>query len=168
MPVRWAEYDPKNTNRVFLATELGVWSANTINVGYPIWDSTYGGIPHVRTTMLQIRSMDSTIVAATFGRGVFTAALAPTPITAIVPVHRDISFEVYPNPTSSYLNVVGLDGNTKTGMILDTKGAATSIPLEPTADSGILKVNVEHLPSGIYFLRIPSGNGINQARFVKK
>lgn len=75
MPVRWAEYHSQNSDQVFIATELGVWSTENVNVASPIWSSTNGGLANVRTDMLRLRSSDGTMMASTYGRGVFTATI---------------------------------------------------------------------------------------------
>lgn len=75
MPVRWAEYHPQNFDQVYLATELGVWTTDNINVASPVWLSTNGGLANVRTDMLRVRKSDGVIMAATHGRGVFTAVI---------------------------------------------------------------------------------------------
>lgn len=73
MPVRWAEYHPRNFDQVYLATELGVWSTENINLASPVWNSTNGGLANVRVEMLRFRSADNSLMAATHGRGLFTA-----------------------------------------------------------------------------------------------
>ncbi|MBL6447723.1 T9SS type A sorting domain-containing protein [Fulvivirga sp. 29W222] len=72
MPVRWVLYNPSNTNQVLLATELGVWSVDDINVTSPVWDVSNAGLANVRCDMLQYRAADKLVVLATHGRGVFT------------------------------------------------------------------------------------------------
>ena len=75
MPVRWAEYHPQNFDQMYIATELGVWTTDNLNTASPVWSSTNGGLANVRTDMLRVRSSDGTIMAATYGRGVFTALI---------------------------------------------------------------------------------------------
>ncbi|HET9278463.1 MAG TPA: hypothetical protein VFN95_09745, partial [Flavitalea sp.] len=85
MPVRWAMFDPRNSDWALIATELGVWSTNNLNGASTDWDPTNSGLANVRVDMLQYRSSDNTIAAATHGRGLFTATI---PITTT----PDISF----------------------------------------------------------------------------
>ena len=75
MPVRWVEYHPHNPDQAYLATELGVWSTDNINVADPVWTPTNGGLANVRTDMLRIRTSDGIMMASTHGRGVFTALI---------------------------------------------------------------------------------------------
>jgi len=85
MPVRWAMFDPRNSDWALIATDLGVWSTDNINGGSTDWDPTNSGLANVRVDMLQYRAGDRTIAAATHGRGLFTAVV---PITTT----PDISF----------------------------------------------------------------------------
>ncbi|MFA6260893.1 MAG: T9SS type A sorting domain-containing protein [Bacteroidia bacterium] len=82
MPVRWSLFNPNNRNEVILATELGVWTTTGLNNASPSWSASNSGLANVRVDMLQIRSSDLQVVAATHGRGLFTsdafgAATAP-------------------------------------------------------------------------------------------
>ena len=77
IPVRWALYNPLNTDEVLLATELGVWSTDNVNTGSPVWGVTNTGLANVRCDMLQYRDSDGVVLVATHGRGVYTA----TPFT---------------------------------------------------------------------------------------
>ena len=72
MPVRWALFNPKDRKEVIIATELGVWATNDITVSSPTWAASSQGLANTRVDMLQYRSSDSLILAATHGRGAFT------------------------------------------------------------------------------------------------
>lgn len=75
MPVRWAMFDPRSSNMVILATELGVWSCDDITAAVPQWNTSNNGLANTRVDMLKYRSSDRTLVAATHGRGLFTTKL---------------------------------------------------------------------------------------------
>ncbi|HEY0110822.1 MAG TPA: hypothetical protein VGB67_14380, partial [Fibrella sp.] len=79
MPVRWVMFDPRNSDWALIATELGVWSTDNLNGAATDWQPTNGGLANVRVDMLQFRTADNTIVAATHGRGLFTATIASGP-----------------------------------------------------------------------------------------
>ncbi|WP_375562299.1 T9SS type A sorting domain-containing protein [Bernardetia sp. OM2101] len=74
MPVRWAMFNPNNTNEVLIATETGIWSTDDITTGAAgdFWELTSTGLANVRCDMLQVRSSDKLVAVATHGRGVFT------------------------------------------------------------------------------------------------
>jgi hypothetical protein len=93
MPVRWIEYHPQNPDQAYIATELGVWSTDNLNVDAPEWTSTNGGLANVRTEMLRMRKTDGILMAATHGRGVFTA-LIPSQLEQTI-TFNDISAKTF-------------------------------------------------------------------------
>lgn len=72
VPVRWVMFYPGNNNKAIIATDLGVFQTASLNGSSTSWvqESTF---PMVRTNMLRYRSSDQTLVAATHGRGLWTA-----------------------------------------------------------------------------------------------
>lgn len=73
MPIRWALFNPNNSQEVLLATELGVWSTSDITASNPGWDQSSDNLANVRCDMLQHRTSDNLVIVATHGRGVFTS-----------------------------------------------------------------------------------------------
>jgi hypothetical protein len=126
MPVRWIEYHPQNFDQLYIATELGVWSTDNVNVASPVWTSTNGGLANVRTDMLRIRKTDGRIMAATFGRGVFTA-LVPSNLDQTIAFKQlpatktfgDQSFKIWAESTSK-LPITFQSGNTAVATIVDS------------------------------------------------
>lgn len=100
MPVRWAIYHHLFFDQVYLATELGVWSTDDISQATPVWNSTNGGLANVRTDMLRIKknaSNDGVIMAATHGRGVYTA-LVPSELDQLI-TFGAITAKTFGDPT---------------------------------------------------------------------
>ena len=77
-PVFWAVFHPNNSDKVYIGTELGVFFTNNLNNSATDWNPTNEGLANVPVYMLRIREADNTILAATYGRGLFTAQLDPT------------------------------------------------------------------------------------------
>lgn len=75
MPVRWVMFDPRSHQMVLAATELGVWSCDNISAATPQWTITSSGLARIRVDMLKYRSSDRTLLAATHGRGLFSAMI---------------------------------------------------------------------------------------------
>ncbi|MBL7703072.1 MAG: hypothetical protein JNM14_12540 [Ferruginibacter sp.] len=71
MPVRWCMFYPGDNTRAILATETGIWETDLINGTSTVWVANTG-FPTVRTDMLEYRSSDGTLAAATHGRGLWT------------------------------------------------------------------------------------------------
>ncbi|MBK8608770.1 MAG: fibronectin type III domain-containing protein [Chitinophagaceae bacterium] len=74
MPVRWAMFYPGSNTSAIIATETGVWQTDNINGAATLWGPETG-FPNVRTDMLQYRSSDGLLAAATHGRGIFTTII---------------------------------------------------------------------------------------------
>ncbi len=73
IPVRWALFNPNDRNGVILATESGIYETTDFSAATPTWTPA-PSFPTVRVDMLQWRESDGAVMAATHGRGVFTAA----------------------------------------------------------------------------------------------
>ncbi len=71
MPVRWAAFHPTSNTKIILATEAGVYVTGNVNGSSTQWLPSIG-FPLVRTDMFRIRASDNTIVAASYGRGLWT------------------------------------------------------------------------------------------------
>ena len=74
IPVRWALYNPNDSERkqVMLATELGVWTTDDVTASQVVWGVSNWGLANVRCTMLKHRAVDGLVVVSTYGRGIFT------------------------------------------------------------------------------------------------
>ncbi|MFT5640347.1 MAG: chitodextrinase [Cyclobacteriaceae bacterium] len=117
IPVRWALYNHANTNEVLLATELGVWSTDNINVSSPDWGVTNSGLANVRCDMLQYRDADGIVIVATHGRGLYSSdpfnasggdTQAPTTPTSLASSNVGTSsFDVSWNASSDNVGVTG-------------------------------------------------------------
>ena len=85
MPIRWGIFNPADGHQIMLATEGGVWSTNQINGKETVWFPPFPGrgTPIVRTDMLQVRESDLTVVAATYGRGLWTTTSLGSPKAVI-------------------------------------------------------------------------------------
>ena len=97
MPIRSALMNPENKNEVILGTELGVWGTTNFLSATPTWSQYTNGLGNVRVTNLDYRPSTRTVLASTYGRGIFTTMndtnLATTE-TSVEEIYR-----VYPNPT---------------------------------------------------------------------
>ena len=74
------------------------------------------------------------------------------------------NIKVYPNPAVDILHVSGLEG-VYSAKIVNILG---QILYSATGSSAELLLNVGHLPSGMYFLRIESGKAITTRKIIKQ
>jgi photosystem II stability/assembly factor-like uncharacterized protein len=102
IPVRWGMFLPATTSvdgvtggGILVATEVGVWFAQTTNGSITAWTPLNTGLPNVRTDMLRLRTSDNLLAAATHGRGLFTTNLASIGGGPVVPP-----------PAASFINYI--------------------------------------------------------------
>lgn len=79
--VRCILMNPLNNNEVIIGTELGVWNTSNFKDASPVWNQSYNGMSDVTVTSLSLRTADHTILASTYGRGMFTGKFAGNPLT---------------------------------------------------------------------------------------
>jgi hypothetical protein len=107
MPVFWVLPEPANTAKsVLIATEYGVWSTDNFDAAAPNWTINGNGMARCRVTQLYYRSSDYTLVASTFGRGLFTTTFIPSNIcgnptglsnSALTATSASVSWTAMPN-----------------------------------------------------------------------
>lgn len=72
LPVKCILQNPNATNEVIIGTELGVWYTVDFGAAAPTWRRANNGMKDVKVMNFEFRALDNTIVAATYGRGVWT------------------------------------------------------------------------------------------------
>jgi hypothetical protein len=75
-------------------------------------------------------------------------------------------FFIYPNPTKNILNIEC--SNLKANSNIEITNAYGQVVLSEKVTSGNAKVNMQHLPSGIYFAKITNANGVVEINKVVK
>lgn len=88
VPVRWGIFIPagytqftNSVGGVLIGTELGVWGVDATSGTTTAWAQNSTPFGNMRVTMLKYRGSDKTVVAATYGRGLFT-----TQFNTVVPI----------------------------------------------------------------------------------
>ena len=107
MPVRWGIFHPRSGQQVMLATETGIWTTDNILANQVIWTPNQAGMANVRIDMLNFRSSDNTVLAATHGRGFYTAVW-PAIFTNKKPdtTTSQAAIRLFPNPTQGMFEIV--------------------------------------------------------------
>jgi hypothetical protein len=98
MPVRWAIFNPNNSQQAVIATELGVWSTDFLNGTSTNWAPSNNGLANVRVTQLQMRTSDNFLIASTHGRGLYSSDVFTAPYvdftatTTIAYINQPVKF----------------------------------------------------------------------------
>ena len=72
IPVKAIMMNPLDTKEVIIGTQLGVWRTGNFEAASPTWSQSYNGMSDVKVTSFSLRTADNTVMATTFGRGMFT------------------------------------------------------------------------------------------------
>ena len=73
--------------------------------------------------------------------------------------NADQTLLIYPNPTSSVLNIQG-EGMTN----LEVYNVVGQCIMRNEVNGNVAQINMEHMNSGIYFLRVHANDGSVQSR----
>ncbi|PKF74559.1 T9SS type A sorting domain-containing protein [Chryseobacterium sp. PMSZPI] len=104
MPVRTVLRNPDDPNEVLLGTEMGVWGTTNFLSASPVWASTTGNIGNVKITNLDYRPSTRTVLASTYGRGVWTTQNTNT-LGTIEVISKNNIIKIYPNPSKGFSHV---------------------------------------------------------------
>jgi PKD repeat protein len=119
MPVRWALFNPDKPWQALLATELGVWSTDTLRGTTTDWQPSSSGLANVRVTQLHMRTSDKLVIASTHGRGLFSSDIFMDPFADFTSnkrvsyINKPIQFSSTSSKATTYLWNFG-DGTNST------------------------------------------------------
>jgi len=175
MPIRWVLFDPEDTSKVMLATELGVWGTNDIYAETVSWEPLNNGLPKVRIDMLRLREWDNTILAATHGRGLFYCELEggsepQDPIddtsTSIYQLPQELEIDIYPNPSRGILKLKYDNSNENISIsVFNENGSLQKTFSNVNVDS---EIDISDLSDGLYFVRINAGGKETTKKIILK
>ncbi|WP_299064144.1 T9SS type A sorting domain-containing protein [uncultured Polaribacter sp.] len=166
IPVRWSLFNPLDRKEVLLATESGIWKTNDVTAETVVWEPASSGMGSVRVNMLQYRASDNLILAATHGRGMFTANFTDNTASDTNVMNEDKVFTVYPTVSKGAFTVFAKNtlGKVKIN-IFDTAGRqvhSSSLDFSVTEKQPIsLDIN-----SGIYIVNLVDKNNNKSSRKI--
>jgi len=169
MPVRWSLFNPRDSNNVILATELGVWETRNFMDASPHWLPANNGLANVRVDMLQLRMSDYTIMASTHGRGVYTAQFAGGIGIDEQALSQDApQFEIYPSPAKEFINIKGPAEGLWELNLYNLQGQAV-LKDRWTKEAGNKKsFALPNLKAGTYILSLRKGSAISSRKIQIK
>lgn len=167
MPVRWSLFNPRDSNNVIVATELGVWETRNFLAASPNWTPSNNGLANVRIDMLQLRMSDYTIMAATHGRGVYTAQFAGgIGIDEQALSQDEPEFKVYPSPATDFINIEGQEEGLWEISLYNLQGQAVLKDRWSKKSGSLKKLRLPNLEAGTYILNLRKG-ALSQNRKIQ-
>ena len=144
IPVRWAEFNPNNSDQAVIATEVGVWTTDNLNGGSTSWGPSNTNLANTRVDMLQFRPVDNLLVAATHGRGLFTTQY----FMNIPDVDLSCSTLGTLNVTASVIDITGVQiQNTGTSNMSTTASIGFYLSPDPTITTTDIFIGSDVIPA---------------------
>ena len=163
VPINDIIVDPVLDSTLYIATDFGVFV--TWDYGQ-LWHSLGTELPNVPIVDLRLHNPDRKLVAATYGRSMYTFDLG-----SIVGIH-DRSFaqtgiSVYPNPANDYVIIRCKiqDSRLKIIGIFDASGRMVRSEQISGQEATL---NISELKTGIYWVKIAGNSSIGGVKLVKK
>jgi hypothetical protein len=76
------------------------------------------------------------------------------------------TIDVYPNPSTDYLNLAGINGEVSDTQLVDLSGK--QYPIEFEKHPQFYQVKLNHLTHGVYLLQFKAGGVLHRIKVVKK
>lgn len=152
VPLNAVIINPTNTDQLFVASDIGIFE--TLDSGFS-WQLLGNDLPNVPVTDLDFHLPTNTLIAATYGRGLYRYELLET--TSINDLSTtDFEVSLFPNPVSDVLNITfELENQTSLSLYLtDLQGRKIKTIANQSFLSGTqqLAVEVSDVSKGHYFL----------------
>jgi len=176
-PVNDIIVDPDSAGRLFVATDVGVFVSDSLGDS---WNYLGENLPNSPITDLVLHNPTRTLIAATFGRSMYSINL--TPVTniknEIAVINNFILYQNYPNPFNPVTKIkyeipIVIASRTKQSQIVTLKvynvlgkEVTTLVNEEKPAGTYEIEFNATGLPSGIYFYQLREGSFTETKKMV--
>jgi type IX secretion system substrate protein len=154
LPIKAVMMNPLNNDEVIIGTDLGVWRTTNFKTASPAWVQSQNGMQNAKVTSFDLRTADNTVLASTYGRGLFTGTFT----SAVLGVNNfDLAkseIKVYPTVSDGNFNIASKQnfGQTKI-QVYDLRGRQvyqSQITLNSIQE---MKLGTQ-LKSGVYILKM--------------
>ena len=170
---RWGEIVPTgNGNRYFVGTSIGLFSTMELNGDSTIWvQEGAESIGNVVVDMMDFRYVDNFMAVGTHGNGIYTTTVLTSTLgSEILESLDEFDFRLFPNPATVKLNIFSDQlEETKQLELFNMQGQRVrSIEMFAPSNQKNMEIDVQDLPSGIYFLRMNTTKNSITKSFVKR
>jgi len=167
IPVKAIMMNPLINDEVIIGTELGVWRTSNFSSTNPNWIQSINGMQNVKVTSFDLRTSDNTVLATTYGRGMFTGKFTDIALSVEEIASRDDRITLYPNPSDGNIKIkTTIDFGESKIRVYDLNGRLIFSQEKTMAET--VDLNLSNLSSGLYTLKILSqGYSYNKKFFVE-
>jgi len=153
----------KDTNgNLFIATDIGVFASNNEGVN---WVALDNNLPPVPVTDLYIDETQAFLYAATYGRSIYKADISGN----ILSTTKNITMEetkIYPNPASQVITISYPEQFARLNIVFyNSNGKKIN---ESLVDKNKSTINISHLKTGIYYLKLSNNNLTTVKKLIVK
>lgn len=156
-------WDDNGKDGLYLGMDYGVYY---IDNTFTDWQPYSNMLPNVIINELEINQKTRTLYAGTYGRGLWATPLVGKKI-GIDKVYFNDKVGVYPNPASSEVIIsspISTEGSIK---LFDVTGKMLIYRQHAVLDNSF-SLDVSHLPTGVYFIRLNTAQGMATKKLLKK
>jgi len=105
IPVKAILMNPLNNDEVIIGTELGVWRTGNFKEVSPKWAQSNNGMSNVKVTSFSLRTSDNTVMATSYGRGMFTGTFTAEVASIDDVLVNKKAFTLYPTVSDGNFTV---------------------------------------------------------------
>jgi photosystem II stability/assembly factor-like uncharacterized protein len=166
MPINDVIIDPENNSRLYVATDAGVYVLDSPSQS---WNMLGSNLPNVPVNDLTLHNDSRKLIAATFGRSMYTYDLYQDTVStsSSFPVKNNykLNIDIYPNPFAEKVNIVvtGAEEQFGTLEIFNFSGKKVATLFVGVFKSGCSEffwepVSYGGFSEGIYILHLDTGD----------
>lgn len=156
IPVKAVMMNPLLNDEVIIGTDLGVWRTSNFKSASPTWVQSQNGMQNVKVNNFDLRTADNTILASTYGRGLFTGQFTAMPLS-VDDISVDNNFSVFPNPSNGAIKIKAARDFGKSSItVYDVNGR--QVFSKEINLTGTVPLNMNSLKAGLYIMKIQGEN----------
>ena len=167
MPVKCILQNPLIPQELIIGTELGIWATPDYTVQNPVWVQAYNGMSDVTVLDLDLRAVDNTILASTYGRGMFTSQFTDTALSILENDFKTDAIVLFPTISNGNITFKSEsqfgDAAVTVYNVSGKQVYTTNLNLSNTGTTMNLDVD-----AGIYFANIRVNNYSETKKFIIK
>lgn len=150
-------------NPLYVGTSLGVYYRDD---SMAQWEPFDANLPNVSVRDLEINLIDSKLIAATYGRGIWQTDIPQDPLSSESFKLTNIS--IYPNPSRGLFTIALGDVQPNLIEVYDITGKIILSRTNNSITNFETSLDLSSASQGVYFVKIGSDTGTTTKKIIKK